>query len=104
MPASWMQEHWTRGCSKVTRRIMSCRADLLLGILLLGAPGCTALSDFSVHQCETHADCASFEGGVWRCDDARCVPGCASNDHCAATYPGAPLCTEPGGSCVSITT
>jgi hypothetical protein len=69
---------------------------------LLGAGACTAISDFSVHQCEVHTDCARPEGGAWRCEDSRCVPGCASNDHCSATDPRTPICTEPGGECVSL--
>jgi hypothetical protein len=69
---------------------------------LLAAAACTAISDFSVHQCEVHADCAHLEGGAWQCEDARCVPGCASNEHCSAADPRTPICSEPGGQCVSL--
>src|SRR5690242_15550063 len=69
---------------------------------LLCAAACTALSDFSVHQCELHADCSHLEGGAWQCLDSRCVPGCASNEHCSATDPRTPICSEPGGECVSL--
>ena len=69
---------------------------------LLGTAACTALSDFSVHQCGLHDDCAHLEGGAWRCQDSRCVPGCASNAHCAATDPGMPICPELGAQCVSL--
>lgn len=69
---------------------------------LLGAAACTALSDFSVHQCEVHADCSHLEGGAWQCQDSRCVPGCASNEHCSVTDPRTPICSQPGGDCVSL--
>jgi hypothetical protein len=71
---------------------------------LFAAAACTAVSDFSVHQCDVHADCAHLEGGAWQCEDARCVPGCASNQHCAATDPRSPVCPEPGAQCVSLST
>lgn len=73
-----------------------------VGLFLL--PQCAAISDFGVHQCESNADCAGVEAGIWRCEASRCLPGCVSNEHCASHDPRAPICSEPAGQCVSLTT
>ncbi|HWO12011.1 MAG TPA: hypothetical protein VNN80_21100 [Polyangiaceae bacterium] len=62
--------------------------------------GCTALSDFDVHQCTVDADC-DVHDGVRRCEVSQCVAGCSSNDHCASLDPRTPLCQYPGGRCVA---
>lgn len=60
------------------------------------------MSEFEVHQCSSHADCDVLARGVYRCDQARCVEGCADNAHCAAADPRHPLCQYPGGACVGL--
>ena len=71
---------------------------------LLACVACTALSDFSVHQCERDADCEVFDERIGHCQSARCVPGCRSNQHCASWDPCVPICTTREGDCVSLTT
>lgn len=64
---------------------------------------CTPISDFAVHQCETHADCDILGGVTSRCEDSRCVEGCADNAHCMSVDPRRPICAELGGTCVGLT-
>jgi hypothetical protein len=65
---------------------------------------CTLLSDFDIHECESHADCAAAPGEVLRCDEGLCVPGCVDNASCAAQDARFPLCTKPRGQCVGLLT
>lgn len=66
------------------------------------ASSCTPLSDFAVHQCDTHSDCDTLDGVALRCEDSHCVEGCADNAHCASVDPRLPICTEHGGTCVGL--
>jgi hypothetical protein len=110
MPVEQMQAHsqLVEGSASVAElrgHVLPRELRMFLGLgCLLGAAACTAVSDFSVHQCEVHADCARLEGGAWQCEASRCVPGCASNQHCADTDPRTPICPEPGAQCVSLST
>lgn len=78
----------------------------VLAAAFLGATltACTLVSDFDVGACEAHADCVSVGTEVAYCDKGRCVPGCVSNQLCAARDPRFPICTEPGGQCVGLLT
>jgi hypothetical protein len=77
-------------------RAFACFPLLVVGAFL----SCTTFSDFDVHQCSSHADCASIAGPILRCEHSLCKQGCASNRHCASIDPSRPLCQYVGGECV----
>ena len=83
---------------------LSVAARWVIGPAALVCVACTALSDFSVQQCERDADCEVFDGGIGFCQSARCVAGCRDNQHCASWDPREPICTVREGDCVSLTT
>src|SRR5689334_8420065 len=66
--------------------------------------GCTVVSDFDVHECQLDADCDSASGSISRCEQRRCVQGCADNRHCESVDPRRPLCEGSSGACVGLTT
>ena len=71
--------------------------------LTLLATGCTFVSDFAVHQCESSSDCDVLDGRIRRCVDSQCIEGCESNHQCSSFDPRAPLCPAVGSQCVSLT-
>lgn len=76
----------------------------ILAATQLVVSGCTALSDFDVSQCATHADCDVLGAPLSMCEARRCVPGCANNSQCDSADPTAPVCLQPHGACVGLTT
>jgi len=74
----------------------------LFALCATGLTSCTLLSDFAVDECATSADCELLSGEIRRCEQARCVPGCSDNAHCAAVDPRFPLCPQVGGQCVAL--
>jgi len=82
--------------------MVDSRALPLLLLATIGA-GCTLISDFDVRACRDDAECAFPEGGVARCEQRRCVPGCRDNHHCASWDPRTPICPRFDGDCVSLT-
>ncbi len=80
------------------------RRLLAAGAFVGAFAGCTLLSDLSIRQCETHADCDGWQSEIRRCENSRCVVGCQNNRHCAAFDPRKPLCSAVGSQCVGFTT
>jgi hypothetical protein len=83
--------------------MVDSRFQAVVACACVSISSCALLSDFSVNVCEVDADCDVPGQSVMLCEQARCVAGCRDNHHCAERDPRAPLCTEPGGECVSLT-
>ena len=87
-----------------SRRMGAMTAATHLWILVfLACSACTPLSDFSVHQCDSDADCEAYDGRIRRCEGSRCEEGCRDNQHCASVDPRAPICPSRGDDCVNLT-
>lgn len=71
--------------------------------IALAFSGCTAISDFSVHDCNVDADCDTLNGGIQRCERGQCIAGCTNNRHCSLVDPRFPICSAVGAQCVDLT-